>query len=74
MAGVCQFLQNSSQIIPISKASVSVYAICRVLEDSMRRDVNMGQKILLRLRPAFDRGAFLQQEDVIQTMLHEASL
>lgn len=36
-------------------------------------DVNMGQKILVRLRLAHAPDAFLDQEDVVQTMLHEAS-
>ncbi|EJD45753.1 WLM-domain-containing protein [Auricularia subglabra TFB-10046 SS5] len=34
-------------------------------------DVNRGQKILLRLRPAFDEAAFLEEEDILGTMLHE---
>jgi hypothetical protein len=42
--------------------------ICRLIYSL---DVNMGQKILIRLRPAFDRGAFLQEEDLLGTMLHE---
>jgi hypothetical protein len=31
----------------------------------------MGQKILLRLRPHFDPDAFLPEEDLVHTMLHE---
>lgn len=34
-------------------------------------DVNMGQKILVRLRPPFSPDTFLTEEDVVQTMLHE---
>ena len=34
-------------------------------------DINMGQKILLRLRPAWDPDTFYPEEDIIQTMLHE---
>ncbi|KAG8896757.1 hypothetical protein FRC00_005316 [Tulasnella sp. 408] len=34
-------------------------------------DINGGQKICLRLRPYFDKGAFLRQEEIIGTMLHE---
>ncbi|KAI3622493.1 WLM-domain-containingprotein [Moniliophthora roreri] len=34
-------------------------------------DVNAGQKILLRLRPAHSPDTFLEEEDVVQTMLHE---
>ncbi|PBL00671.1 WLM-domain-containing protein [Armillaria gallica] len=34
-------------------------------------DVNMGQKILLRLRPAYSPESFLDVEEVVQTMLHE---
>ncbi|KAH7106798.1 WLM domain-containing protein [Auriculariales sp. MPI-PUGE-AT-0066] len=34
-------------------------------------NVNHGQKILLRLRPHFDDGAFIEEEDVVGTMLHE---
>jgi len=32
----------------------------------------MGEKILLRLRPAWDPDAFYSEEDVVHTMLHEA--
>ncbi|KAH9002764.1 WLM domain-containing protein [Lactarius hatsudake] len=35
-------------------------------------DINMGEKILLRLRPAWDPDAFYSEEHVIHTMLHEA--
>ncbi|KAI9443380.1 WLM domain-containing protein [Lactarius indigo] len=38
---------------------------------SILADINMGQKILLRLRPAWDPDAFYSEEDVIHTMLHE---
>ncbi|KAK0465491.1 WLM domain-containing protein [Desarmillaria tabescens] len=38
---------------------------------SCLQDVNMGQKILLRLRPAYSPGSFLDIHDVVQTMLHE---
>ncbi len=31
----------------------------------------MGQKILLRLRPAWDPDTFYPEEDIIDTMLHE---
>ncbi|KAI0035178.1 WLM domain-containing protein [Vararia minispora EC-137] len=34
-------------------------------------DINMGQKILIRLRPAFDKGAFLQEHELLGTLLHE---
>lgn len=34
-------------------------------------DVNMGQKILLRLRPARAPDTFYEEEDIIGTMLHE---
>ena len=34
-------------------------------------DINMGQKILLRLRPAWDPDTFYPEEDIIDTMLHE---
>ncbi|KAF4611976.1 hypothetical protein D9613_004122 [Agrocybe pediades] len=34
-------------------------------------NVNMGQKILVRLRPAHSPGSFLPEEDVVGTMLHE---
>ncbi|KAF9486328.1 WLM-domain-containing protein [Pholiota conissans] len=34
-------------------------------------DVNMGQKILVRLRPPYSPDTFLPEEDVVQTMLHE---
>ncbi|KDR85584.1 hypothetical protein GALMADRAFT_204981 [Galerina marginata CBS 339.88] len=34
-------------------------------------DVNMGQKILVRLRPAHSPDSFLPEEDVVGTMLHE---
>jgi len=36
-------------------------------------DVNMGQKILVRLRPAHSPDSFLPEEDVVGTMLHEVS-
>jgi hypothetical protein len=32
----------------------------------------MGQKILLRLRPAWAPDTFYDEEDIILTMLHEA--
>ena len=35
-------------------------------------DINMGQKILLRLRPAWAPDTFYPEEDVVHTMLHEA--
>lgn len=34
-------------------------------------NINMGQKILLRLRPAWAPDTFYDQEDIIHTMLHE---
>ncbi|KAG8896764.1 hypothetical protein FRC01_011630 [Tulasnella sp. 417] len=34
-------------------------------------NINGGQKICLRLRPYFDKGAFLRQEEIVGTMLHE---
>ncbi|THV06588.1 WLM-domain-containing protein [Dendrothele bispora CBS 962.96] len=34
-------------------------------------DVNMGEKILLRLRPAHYPDWFMEEADVVQTMLHE---
>ncbi|KAF8899221.1 WLM domain-containing protein [Infundibulicybe gibba] len=34
-------------------------------------NVNMGQQILLRLRPAHAPDAFYEEEDVVQVMLHE---
>ncbi|KAG8996311.1 hypothetical protein FRB94_008401 [Tulasnella sp. JGI-2019a] len=34
-------------------------------------DINGGQKICIRLRPAFDESAFVQEHEVIGTMLHE---
>ncbi|KAH9038391.1 WLM-domain-containing protein [Lactarius pseudohatsudake] len=34
-------------------------------------NINMGEKILLRLRPAWDPDAFYSEEDVVHTMLHE---
>ncbi|KAJ7103050.1 WLM domain-containing protein [Mycena belliarum] len=34
-------------------------------------DVNAGQKILLRLRPAHAPDTFYEEDDVVQTMLHE---
>ncbi|KIO21403.1 hypothetical protein M407DRAFT_245488 [Tulasnella calospora MUT 4182] len=34
-------------------------------------DINGGQKICVRLRPYFDKGAFLREEEIIGTMLHE---
>lgn len=33
----------------------------------------MGQQILLRLRPPFDPDAFLPEDTVLHTMLHEVS-
>ncbi|KAF9785709.1 WLM domain-containing protein [Thelephora terrestris] len=33
--------------------------------------INMGQTILLRLRPHFDPDAFFPEEDIVHTMLHE---
>ncbi|KAF8079090.1 WLM domain-containing protein [Lyophyllum atratum] len=37
----------------------------------IKLDVNMGQKICLRLRPAHAPDTFYDEEDVVQTMLHE---
>ena len=37
-------------------------------------DINMGQTILLRLRPHFDPDAFFPEEDIVHTMLHEVSI
>ncbi|KAJ8084645.1 hypothetical protein PM082_003420 [Marasmius tenuissimus] len=34
-------------------------------------NVNGGEKILLRLRPPYNADAFLEEEEVVQTMLHE---
>ncbi|KZT73223.1 WLM-domain-containing protein [Daedalea quercina L-15889] len=34
-------------------------------------DINGGQKILLRLRPAHAPGTFYDEEDIVHTMLHE---
>ncbi|PPQ64287.1 hypothetical protein CVT26_002170 [Gymnopilus dilepis] len=34
-------------------------------------NVNMGQKILVRLRPSYSPDSFLPEEDVVGTMLHE---
>ncbi|KAG8862906.1 hypothetical protein FRB96_000324 [Tulasnella sp. 330] len=34
-------------------------------------NINGGQKICIRLRPAFDESAFLEEHEVIGTMLHE---
>ena len=33
----------------------------------------MGQKILLRLRPAWAPGTFCPEEDIVHTMLHEVT-
>lgn len=34
----------------------------------------MGQKILVRLRPAHSPDYFFPEEDIVQTMLHEVNL
>lgn len=34
-------------------------------------DVNAGQKILLRLRPAWAPDTFYDEEDIVRVMLHE---
>ncbi|KAF9643949.1 WLM-domain-containing protein [Thelephora ganbajun] len=34
-------------------------------------DINMGQQILVRLRPHFDPDAFFPEGDIVHTMLHE---
>jgi hypothetical protein len=36
-------------------------------------DVNAGQKILLRLRPAWAQDTFYEEDHVVGTMLHEVS-
>ena len=36
-------------------------------------DINGGEKICIRLRPHFDKGAFMPEHDIIGTMLHEVS-
>lgn len=42
-------------------------------DDDSVLDVNGGQKILLRLRPAWAPDTFYEEDDVVRTMLHEAS-
>ena len=37
----------------------------------MPLDMNMGQKILVRLRPYYDPDTFLPEESIVGTMLHE---
>jgi hypothetical protein len=39
----------------------------------MLSDMNMGQKIMLRLRPHHSPTWFLEEEEILQTMLHEVS-
>lgn len=34
-------------------------------------DVNAGQKILIRLRPAWAPDTFYDEDDLVHTMLHE---
>ena len=37
-------------------------------------DINMGQKILVRLRPPYDPDTFLPEESIVGTMLHEVCM
>lgn len=37
----------------------------------MPLDINMGQQILVRLRPHYDPDTFLPEESIVGTMLHE---
>ena len=41
--------------------------------DNDALDINMGQKILVRLRPHYDPDTFLPEESIVGTMLHEVS-
>ena len=41
--------------------------------DQVFLDVNGGEKILLRLRPAWAPDTFYEEDNVVRTMLHEAS-
>lgn len=47
---------------------------CHLVPNSAYTDVNGGQKILLRLRPASAPDTFYDEEDIIHTMLHEVGL
>ena len=37
-------------------------------------DINAGQKILVRLRPAHAPDTFFDEEDIVHTMLHEVGM
>ena len=41
------------------------------MTDDDALDMNMGEKILVRLRPPFDPDTFLPEESIVGTMLHE---
>ena len=41
------------------------------MTDDDALDMNMGEKILVRLRPHFDPDTFLPEESIVGTMLHE---
>ena len=46
----------------------------KLYADSQYLDVNAGQKILVRLRPAHSPDSFLNEEDVLHTTLHEVRI
>lgn len=45
-----------------------------MLETFHASDVNAGQKVLLRLRPAWAQDTFYDEDHIVGTMLHEASV
>ncbi|KAJ7134986.1 WLM domain-containing protein [Mycena crocata] len=62
---LCEFFPNNPNLL-VCRWYISVEDIL-----AKNADVNAGQKILLRLRPAHTPDTFHEEEDVVQTMLHE---
>src|SRR5262245_38273315 len=51
--------------------SESVYHLRKITFDVFFVDVNYGEKILIRLRPASAPDTFYEENDLVGTMLHE---
>lgn len=47
---------------------------CADVQANATADINHGQKILVRLRPAHAPDTFYDEEDILHTMLHEVRL
>lgn len=53
---------------------VGAVDLCQGIEADEALDINMGQKILVRLRPDNAPDTFLPEESIVGTMLHEVCI